>query len=172
MSKAKFMTVIKWQSIKTRGLCLGFPPTPSLLCVCHYSNLRKQNLYLCYCVTSMFSLKFEVIVTDVKLRGREAEDHVQAEHRGQKHSQMLPCGILSTITGPVFQQFSVGMSHGPVGTIQRGHGTRHCSTDSPCITKSDAEQATIHSESLVRWSEAWFVVNINMFSFTWVSPRF
>lgn len=53
-------------------------------------------------VLCILSPRPEVIVTGVKLRereSREAEDHVRAGHRGQKPSQALPCGVVSTITG-------------------------------------------------------------------------
>lgn len=63
----------------------------------------------------ILSLRPKVIVTDVNLRGKkkgiEAEDHVQAGQTGQKLSQALPCGTVTTITESL-HQFSEGRSRG------------------------------------------------------------
>lgn len=74
-------------------VCAEFKP------LCIYSELSCALAH----VLCILSPRPEVIVMDVKLRerkGREAEDHIQAGHRGQKLSQTLPCGVVSTITGP------------------------------------------------------------------------
>lgn len=49
----------------------------------------------------------------------EAEDHVQAGHRGQKLSQALPCGIVTTITGTLLHQLSESRSHGLLSFLQK-----------------------------------------------------
>lgn len=62
----------------------------------------------------ILSLRPKVIVTDVNLRekkGIEAEDHVQAGQTGQKLSQALPCGTVTTITESL-HQFSEDRSRG------------------------------------------------------------
>lgn len=67
-----------------------------------YVNILNLICALAH-VLCIFSPRPKVIVTDVKLRekeSREAEDQIQAGHRGQKPSQALPCGVVWTITGP------------------------------------------------------------------------
>lgn len=77
-------------------------------------------------VLCILSLRPQVIVTDVKLRegkkSRDAEEHIQAGHRGQKPSQLLPCGAVLTIRGAFSSSDQEGRPSGFRGPFLRVTG--------------------------------------------------